>query len=122
MKNTILNGLTIVTLLLTVSCSNKSSNKNEYVKAIEEEAKVQYMDPDNFFAEAIIEFEKGNTETTVSEIIDAQDAMRKIIIEGDSVYASIIEFQVDELEDWKQTKMRWMEVGWGKIVVLISPD
>ncbi|MEP0984357.1 hypothetical protein [Ekhidna sp.] len=91
--------LTILTTLFTVSCSNQRDGQNEYTKAIEEEAKVKFLDPDNFFADAIVEFEKGNTASTIADINEAQEALREITLEGDTVYADIIEFQISELED-----------------------
>ncbi len=94
MKN--LNWLIPFVILLVVSCSGNSSKEEK--KTIQEEAQVAFIKPDNHFAEAITNFENGETELVLNKIKAAKNSIQEIIIEGDTVYTSIIETALAQLD------------------------
>lgn len=89
--------LTIALIAMMLGCS-KPSKSEEQSKTIEEEANVEFIAPDNFFAEAITDFEEGAQDKTLQAIENAKVAIKDIVIKGDTVYSDIITKATNQLD------------------------
>ncbi|MEQ8905285.1 hypothetical protein [Ekhidna sp.] len=91
--------IAIAIQLMVMSCTNKNKETSSYEDKMDQEAKAEYLDPDNLFADAITRFENGDLISVKNDIEEAIVAMRNTIIAGDTVHAEVIEFAISDLQN-----------------------
>ncbi len=93
---------TFLGIMILISCGSNKRETEKNAEKMDSEANVKYNDPDNYFNEAIVSYEKGETTATVNRIEEARNAIQSEVIEGDTVHAKIIDLAVAELDDLQQ--------------------
>jgi hypothetical protein len=102
MKMKSLRNLTFIALftqIIAVSCTNKNKETSKYEEKMDQEAKAEFIDPDNLFADVVHQFENGNLTSAKHDIEEAIVAMKEVIIEGDTIHADVIEFALSDLQN-----------------------
>ena len=97
-----LKNLTFIALfiqIIAVSCTNKNKETSKYEDQMDQEAKVEYLDPDNLFTDAITKFENGDQTSVMNDIEEAIVAMKNVMVEGDTIHTEVVEFAVADLRD-----------------------
>ena len=78
--------------IIAVSCTNKNKETSKYEDEMDQEAKAEYLDPDNLFADAITKFESGDQTSVMNDIEEAIVAMKNVMVEGDTLHTEVVEF------------------------------
>ncbi len=89
MKNQILNPILYITTLALVffSCSKNENTQNEEPEVVNEISIVeQYVEPDTYFQDAIVNFKKGDMEAVLNDLDRAKDFLRTVVYELDTVH------------------------------------
>lgn len=85
-----------VFILSLGGCENKKKTEST---SSEEMIVVEFLEPDNFFNEAMLAFDNGDMELAFEKIFEATTFINSVTVENDTVHADVINFAVVELNE-----------------------
>lgn len=79
--------LFIISLAIIISCTNSEDSKRVTREEVREISIIeQYIEPDTYFKDAILNFKKGDKEATLKDLNRAKDFLRTVVYELDTVH------------------------------------